>query len=347
MRLIDSDELKRQVKGLPMMSNWGEAFIPQIIDEQPIIDPVHAAGGYYCCECKYFIEESDCPIPISGRNRQCIKTQSTRKPNVFFAVKERKRRLTMKFRNPKTGEVLCIPDAVDKYCKRRWCRDGCDLYYAIGDPDKVCADWAENNPHEAARLMGYEAVEDEEKPTEDRFLRFLRDFQKELGIQFKDVDSWDMWVDIGGAIAWKNALIVSSRKYMPEVFALWDKLSWWASDLLDSWLIDCAEYIDLIHSAEEKEEANEDEPRICEVLGVEVNQSFQFTEFPFDEVKSYFIGTDGEIRNEHGGEITSSELCHIINHSDNIIRKLFWTEERIEKAKAIKMLCSEVESVEM
>ena len=27
------------------MSNWGEAFIPQIIDEQPIIDPVHAAGG--------------------------------------------------------------------------------------------------------------------------------------------------------------------------------------------------------------------------------------------------------------------------------------------------------------
>lgn len=83
------------------------------------------------------------------------------------------------------------------------------------------------------------------------------------------------------------------------------------------------------------------------MLGVEVNQSFQFTEFPFDEVKSYFIGTDGEIRNEHGGEITSSELCHIINHSDNIIRKLFWTEERIEKAKAIKMLCSEVESVEM
>ena len=54
MRLIDSDELKRQVKGLPMMSNWGEAFIPQIIDEQPIIDPVHAAGGCYCFECDKF-----------------------------------------------------------------------------------------------------------------------------------------------------------------------------------------------------------------------------------------------------------------------------------------------------
>lgn len=91
MRLIDTDELKKQLKELPIMSNWGEAFILQIIDEQPIIDPVHAAGGYYCCECKYFIEESDCPIPISGRNRQCIKTQSTRKPNVFFCSEGEKK----------------------------------------------------------------------------------------------------------------------------------------------------------------------------------------------------------------------------------------------------------------
>lgn len=52
MRLIDSDELKRQVKGLPMMSNWGEAFIPRLIDEQLIIDPVHVAGGCYCRECE-------------------------------------------------------------------------------------------------------------------------------------------------------------------------------------------------------------------------------------------------------------------------------------------------------
>ena len=40
MRLIDVDELKRQIKGLPMMSNWGEAFIS------------HVAGGCYCRECE-------------------------------------------------------------------------------------------------------------------------------------------------------------------------------------------------------------------------------------------------------------------------------------------------------
>ena len=65
----------------------------------------------------------------------------------------------MKFRNPETVEVLSISDAVYKYCKQRWC-DNCLLGEAIGDPDRVCADWAEAHPNEAARLMGYEVVDE-------------------------------------------------------------------------------------------------------------------------------------------------------------------------------------------
>lgn len=102
-----------------------------------------------------------------------------------------------------------------------------------------------------------------------------------------------------------------------------------------------------IFSVSNMEEANMNKPRICEVLRVEVNQSFQFNDFPFDEVKSYFIGTDGEIRNVHGGEVASSELCYIINHPDCIIREPRWTEQEVERAKAIKMLYSEAESIEM
>lgn len=71
----------------------------------------------------------------------------------------------MKFHNPETGEVLSISDTVDKYCKQRWC-DNC----LLGDPDRVCADWAETHPHEAARLMGYEVVYepgDDASPIED------------------------------------------------------------------------------------------------------------------------------------------------------------------------------------
>lgn len=45
-----------------------------------------------------------------------------------------------------------------------------------------------------------------------------------------------------------------------------------------------------IFSVSNMEEANMSKPRICEVLRVEVNQSFQFNDFPFDEVKSYLIG---------------------------------------------------------
>ena len=68
----------------------------------------------------------------------------------------------MEFRNLETEEVLSISDAVDHYCKQRW-RDNCALREPVGDPDKVCADWAEYHPHEAARLMGYEVVEDEKE----------------------------------------------------------------------------------------------------------------------------------------------------------------------------------------
>ena len=102
-----------------------------------------------------------------------------------------------------------------------------------------------------------------------------------------------------------------------------------------------------IFSVSNMEEANMSKPRICEVLRVEVNQSFQFNDFPFDEVKSYLIGPDGKIRNVHGGEVPSSELCYIINHSAYIIREPRWTEQEVERAKAIKMLYSEAESIEM
>ena len=39
MRLIDAHKLKGDLIKLPMMSNWGEAFMPRLIDEQPTIDP--------------------------------------------------------------------------------------------------------------------------------------------------------------------------------------------------------------------------------------------------------------------------------------------------------------------
>ena len=57
MRLGDLDALKAQLKKLPMMSNWGEAFIPRLIDEQPTISAVPVVR---CRECEYYDENGDC-----------------------------------------------------------------------------------------------------------------------------------------------------------------------------------------------------------------------------------------------------------------------------------------------
>lgn len=75
-----------------------------------------------------------------------------------------------------------------------------------------------------------------------------------------------------------------------------------------------------------------DKPRIAQVLGVKVNENFKFNDFPFDECKVYFVGTDGEIRNAKGGSVTGGELCYIINNPDRIIRKPRWTEQEVDMA---------------
>ena len=86
-------------------------------------------------------------------------------------------------------------------------------------------------------------------------------------------------------------------------------------------------------------EANMDKPRIARVLGVEVGEDVKYRH------------TDGSEENlcvcEDGRVIISSLSCKItatsvlinaINHPDRIIRKPRWTEQEVERAKAIKLI---------
>ncbi len=174
----------------------------------------------------------------------------------------------MKFRS-KTGEVvLTIDEALEQFCDSKKDCDYCELRELVqqyAGTKKPCHEYVRANPYEAARLMGYEVVED------------------------------DKVVEI-------------------------DQVK--------------------------KEETNMDKPRICEVLGVEVNENFKFNDFPFDECKVYFVGTDGEIRNAKGGSVTGGELCYIINNPDRIIHKPRWTEQEVERAKAIKVLWPEADTLD-
>ena len=68
----------------------------------------------------------------------------------------------MKFRNPETGEVFdSLREASDKFCSDHDCfwRE-CPLDKA--NESRACWDWIQEYPIEAARLMGYEVVEDEQ-----------------------------------------------------------------------------------------------------------------------------------------------------------------------------------------
>ena len=179
----------------------------------------------------------------------------------------------MKFRS-KTGEVLRYRDIIPVLCK-----SGCDNCPIIADvlkhDNQSCQAWILNHPHKAARLMGYEVVEE------------MRDPQLNEGEMDKEME--------------KN------------------------------------------HFSTIKEEANMDKLRICEVLGVEVDEVWHVTG---NDNAIYRIS--GGVALEYAipkcyedghGEWRQSDTVHlidIINHPDRIIRKPRWTEQVVDDAKAVR-----------
>jgi hypothetical protein len=83
---------------------------------------------------------------------------------------------------------------------------------------------------------------------------------------------------------------------------------------------------------DEKEEANMDKPRICEVLGVEVGEHFKVNGYKGE----YHVNEDGVLK--WGGQTSDDAIYECINHPDRIIRKPRFTQQEVERAKAIKTL---------
>lgn len=186
----------------------------------------------------------------------------------------------MKFRNPETGEVVSIPVAVSRYCKTkgRWCCK-CSLPGAINQSGKPCEPWVETHPHEAARLMGFEVVEDE---TEDSMF-----YSQSLEV-------------LNPAKAIREAL---------------------------------------------EKEANMDKPRICEVLGVEVDEEWTVSG---NDIAIYRVSGGVALEyampkyngSGYGQWIPAGMPCLVdfINHPDRIIRKPRFTQQEVEDAKYIKRI---------
>ena len=84
-------------------------------------------------------------------------------------------------------------------------------------------------------------------------------------------------------------------------------------------------------------------PRIAQVLGVEVGEEFTY-DFGANQVNrgAFKIGADGK-RYYKTGDLwnpcyNEDDLAVIINHPARITRKPRWTEQEVERAKAIKVL---------
>ena len=88
-----------------------------------------------------------------------------------------------------------------------------------------------------------------------------------------------------------------------------------------------------------KEDTNMDKPRICEVLGVEPEEKFEIRGNTLGRFRINKYGTfQIEISNDCWGFSTVECLNNLINHPENIARKPRWTEQEVERAKAIKVL---------
>lgn len=181
----------------------------------------------------------------------------------------------MKFRS-KTGEVaLTIEQALAQFCDSKEDCDYCELREPVqqyAGTKKPCHEYVRANPYEAARLMGYEVVEDD----------------------------------------------------------------------CDQSQISCNQ----VANKSQKEEANMDKPRICEVLGVEPEEKFEIRGNTLGRFRINKYGTfQIEISNDCWGVSTVECLNNLINHPENIARKPRWTEREVERAKAIKVLLPEINAI--
>lgn len=182
----------------------------------------------------------------------------------------------MKFRS-KTGEVaLTIEQALEQFCDSKKDCDYCELREPVqqyAGTKRPCHEYVRANPHEAARLMGYEVVEDE-------------------AVKRKETDSVECPI--------------------------------------------CGKEVDV-----RLEETNMDKPRICEVLGFDVGEQFYIAD---SYCNPYRITPEGLIEDKDG-DVQDCIALDLINYPDRIIRRPRFTQQEVERARTIKVICPDADRI--
>lgn len=244
----------------------------------------------------------------------------------------------MKFRNPETGEVF------ETHCDTCGAgSSGCKLVWK-----NVSCGRLKENPYEAARLMGFEVVEDDTLTLGKAIEKYLK-IKEEANMKEKcpicDYDIEHCQCCFGGSAhpdRSKREAVVRDHLYLfsdKQVTHIIELERYWRISYLDEEKEKIREELEREYNPvlmpAPVEEANMDKPRICEVLGVDVDEVFTI-ETPVRKSTYCRIDEEGKIYNT-----CIETLCYAINHPGRIIRKSRWTEQEVELAKAAKKLFPE------
>lgn len=99
---------------------------------------------------------------------------------------------------------------------------------------------------------------------------------------------------------------------------------------------------DYLNKEEEANMEKQKKPRICEVLGVDVGEKFSTAS---TSGMTYHITQAGAFLDSAGNYPNAHVVCDLISHPDHIIRKPRFTEQEVERAKAIQVMWPEAKEV--
>ena len=126
------------------------------------------------------------------------------------------------------------------------------------------------------------------------------------------------------------------------------------------WTCDCEKYQKWLQftsksdASLKQEEANMDKPRICEVLGVDSDEEWTVSG---NDIAFYRVSGGVALEyampkyngDGYGKWLPAGMPCLVdfINHPERIIRKPRFTEQEVERAKAIKLIYPNAEKLEL
>lgn len=252
----------------------------------------------------------------------------------------------MKFRNPETGEVLSIRNGIYIFCKMRENCFRCPLEDV--DESLDCEKWIEYHPHEAARLMGYEVVE-EHTETHEKTLSdaiesafvHLEEANMKEKCPICDYEIEHCQCRFGGSAhpdRSKRQDVVRDHLYLfsdEQVRHIIELERFWKISYLDEEKEKIREELQKEYNPVQvpasPEEADMDKPRICEVLGVEVGERFNV----YGNCLDWHVDEKGHVVSDDDKRCVDDVIYLAINHPDRIIRKPRWTEQEVEDANTL------------